>query len=153
MPQYSQSSLSGPSQPPRPANPEKMPTVTSTVVRRVAAVMLAVAGILHLVLVPEYLAEKPWLGILFVVAAVLTVGAAGWLWWRPSVSAWLVGAAVSAGMIVGFILSRTVGLLGYVSSDWAEGIPSLLVEAVFLIIAAVQLPALIRGRRTDRGPT
>lgn len=138
------------SQSPRPVGLAKTSAATSTVLRRVAAVALAAAGILHLVLVPEYLAEKPWLGISFLVAVPLTVGAAGLLWWRPNVSAWLVGAAISAGMIAGFVLSRTVGLFGYASTDWAEGIPSLLVEAVFLILAGIQLPPLIRGRGTDR---
>ena len=147
MPQYS-------SQPPRPAGSTATSAATTSIVlRRVAAVMLAAAGILHLILIPEYLAEKPWLGISFVAAVPLTLGAAGWLWWRPKVTAWIIGAAVSAGMVAGFVLSRTVGLFGYTSSDWAEGIPSLLVETVFLVIAAVQLPTAIRGRGADRAST
>lgn len=103
--------------------------------RRIAAVMLGAAGVLHLVLVPEYVAEKPWLGILFILAVPLTLGPAAWLWRRRSMTAWLVGAGVASAMILAYILSRTVGLMGYTSSDWAEGIPALIVEAIFLVIA------------------
>lgn len=133
----------------RPAGSARTTAATSAVLRRAAAVALAAAGVLHLVLVPEYFAEKPWLGISFIIAVPLTVGAAGWLWWRPNVSAWLIGAVVSAGMITGFVLSRTVGLFGYASADWVEGIPSLLVEAAFLVVAGIQVPPLIRGRGID----
>lgn len=40
---------------------------------------------------------------------------------------------------MGFLLSRTVGLLGYTSADWAEGIPSVAVELLFLVLAGVAL--------------
>lgn len=129
-----------------------LPTSPSRLSRRVAAAMVAAAGLLHLGLVPEYLAEAPFLGVSFLIAAPLT----GWVAWRlwrvEDLPAWLLGSVVSAGMIAGFVLSRTVGLFGYSSADWAEGIPSLLVEAAFLSLAARSLPALLspRPRVTSR---
>lgn len=108
-----------------------MPATTRTI-PRAAAVAVALAGVLHLVLVPEYLAELPWLGVSFLVAAAGTGWAAYRLWRRDDPAAWAVGAALSAGMIVGFLLSRTVGLFGYLSPDVAEGVPALLVELAFL---------------------
>lgn len=104
--------------------------------RRVAAGLVGAAGLLHLVLVPEYLAEAPLLGVSFLLAAVLTGWAAVQLWRGEHPAAWLVGAAVTAGMVGGFLLSRTVGMFGYSSTDWTEGIPSLLVEIAFLALAA-----------------
>jgi hypothetical protein len=114
--------------------------------------MIAAAGLLHLVLVPEYLAEAPFLGVLFLIAAPLTGWAAWRLWRGEDLAAWLLGSAVSAGMIAGFVASRTVGLFGYSSADWAEGIPALLVEAIFLALAARHLPVLLsrQSRRTSR---
>ncbi|WP_245160813.1 hypothetical protein [Blastococcus sp. CT_GayMR16] len=128
------------------------PTAASSSVtsRRVAAAAIAAAGILHLVLVPEYLAEAPLIGVLFLASAPLTGWAAWRLWRREDLPAWLLGAAVSAGMIGGFLLSRTVGFFGYSSAEWAEGIPSLLVEGVFLAIAARHVPKLLsRSRATS----
>lgn len=120
-------------------------TQVGSISRRVAAVMIAAAGVLHLILVPEYLAEEPFLGILFLLAAPVTGWAAWRLWRGENLPAWLLGAAVAAGMIGGFLASRTIGLFGYTSTDWAEGIPSLLVEAVFLVLAVRHL---LSQRRT-----
>lgn len=72
------------------------------------------------------------------VAAVL-IAAAG-----------LLGAALAGGMIVGFVASRTVGLFGYSSDEWAEGIPSLVVQTTFLALAAryvLQRRATTGGRQ------
>lgn len=126
----------------RPTAPS--PSVTA---RRVAAAAIAAAGLLHLVLVPEYLAEAPLIGVLFLVSAPLTGWTAWRLWRREDLPAWLLGVAVAAGMIGGFGLSRTVGLFGYSSGEWAEGIPALLVEGVFLAIAARRVPTLLSRRR------
>lgn len=128
------------------------PAPSALVSRRSGAAMIAAAGLLHLVLVPEYLAEAPFLGVLFLIAAPLTGWVAWRLWRADDVPAWLLGSAVSAGMIAGFVASRTVGLFGYSSADWAEGIPSLLVEAAFLALAARSLPALLsrQSRSTPR---
>lgn len=115
------------------------PDRSSRILPRAAALLLAAAGALHLVLVPEYLAEAPVIGILFLLAVPLTVGPALLIWRSSPRAAWLVGAAVSAGMVAGFVLSRTVGLLGYRSDDWVEGVPSLAVEVLFVALAGVYL--------------
>lgn len=130
------------------------PPTSSSMSRRVGAALVAAAGLLHLVLVPEYLAEAPFIGLLFLTAAPLTGWAAWRLWRGDNLPAWLLGSAVSAGMIAGFVASRTVGLFGYSSADWAEGIPSLLVEAVFLVVAVSQVRGLLsrQPRRASARP-
>ncbi len=114
--------------------------------RRTAAVAVAAAGGLHLVLVPEYLAELPWLGVSFLVAGAATGCAAYRLWRSDDTRAWILAVLVSGGMILGFVSSRTLGLFGYGSADWAEGIPSLLVEVVVLALFA-RRAAVMGGRR------
>lgn len=113
-------------------------------IRRTAAVAVALAGILHLVLVPEYLAELPWLGVSFLVAAAGTGWAASRLWRRDDPAAWVVGTLLSAGMILGFLISRTVGLFGYLSPDLAEGVPALVVEGAFLGLIAYRTATAAR---------
>lgn len=128
-----------------PTRPEDAATApTAALSRRVAAVLVAVAGLLHLILVPEYLAEAPLLGVSFLAGAAVTAWAAMRLWRADDLPAWLIGAAVAAGMLLGFLASRTVGLFGYASAEWAEGVPSLVVEAAFLTLAARRVPALLR---------
>lgn len=127
-------------------------------VRWAAALLLVTAGVIHLLLVPEYLAEAPVIGVLFVLAVPATVLPAVGIVRGGGRTAWLLGSLVSAGMIVGFVLSRTVGLLGYWSEDVAEGIPALAVEGVFLLLAATQVSRLARtpaaaAGRLSRSPT
>lgn len=111
--------------------------------RRIASALITGAGVIHLVLAPEYLAETPWIGVLFVLAVPLTGGVA-WRLWRTEDApedalGWLIGTALAVGMTAGFVLSRTVGLLGYTSDDWAEGIPALVLQVGFLVFAAARL--------------
>ncbi|MFE1308448.1 hypothetical protein [Streptomyces sp. NPDC058755] len=78
-----------------------------------------------------------YIGVLFAVgsAAMLVVAVALVTVRRPMV-AWATGALASLGMIVGFLLSRTVGLPnGYYESGWEApyGPLSLLVEGVFIL--------------------
>lgn len=110
--------------------------------RRSAGVLIAASGLVHLVLVPEYLAEAPLIGVLFALAVPLT-GAVTWRLWRTEDAAgWLAGTALAVGMTAGFVLSRTVGLFGYTSNDWVEGIPSLALQIGFVALAAEGLRSL-----------
>ncbi|MFD0211161.1 hypothetical protein ACFVH9_19045 [Streptomyces hirsutus] len=92
---------------------------------------------LHTLLVPDHLEEKFYIGILFAVgSAVMLVVAIALVVAKRPLAAWLTGAIVSTGMIVGFVLSRTVGLpFGYYESGWEPpyGPLSLLVEGLFVL--------------------
>ena len=51
---------------------------------------------------------------------------------------WALGVAISAGMAIGFLLSRTVGLPGFHESEWElSGLVSLALEAGFIGLAAL----------------
>ena len=93
--------------------------------------------VLHGLLVPDHLEEKFYIGVLFALgSAVMLVVAAALVTLRRPMAAWLTGALVSFGMIVGFVLSRTVGLPdGYYESGWESpyGPLSLLVEGLFIL--------------------
>lgn len=126
--------------PPEGASTKSLP------LRRTASVAIAIAGLLHLILVPEYLKEAWPLGISFLLSAFITGWVAVVLWRQDRRVAWVVGALTSAGIILGFVLSRTVGLLGYRSSEWAEGIPSVLAEIAFLGLRVRRAAPRPRGR-------
>ncbi|MGW1893681.1 hypothetical protein ACWCP6_26035 [Streptomyces sp. NPDC002004] len=117
-----------------------MTSETTSIAWRGAAVCCALANaVVHLLLVPDHLEEMFYVGVLFLVGSVimLAAGAGIALSARPVV-AWLVGAAVSLGMIVGFVLSRTVGLPGYHEQGMEPpyGALALIAEAGFLLAFA-----------------
>ena len=117
-------------------------------VRGVAIAMIVVEVVIHADLTPIALRAVPYVGVLFIVAIVLLSGAAVSLLWRRSrVIGWSLGAAVCAGMLLAFILSRTVGLPGYHetwTSDSGLGIVSLPPELI-VIAAAMTAVRLRRG--------
>ncbi len=110
--------------------------------RALGAAALAATGLLHLVLAPEYLDEKAYIGVLFIAGGLVSIALAAAIVFRDDRRALILGALVASGMGVGFILSRTVGLPGYHESEWeVSGLISLALEA------AVVLSAMRSGRR------
>ncbi|HWK28723.1 MAG TPA: hypothetical protein VNS09_19320 [Solirubrobacter sp.] len=98
-----------------------------------AAALLAATGALHLILAPEYLGEKAYVGVLFILGGLGSLAVAARLWTRHDRVTWALGALIATGMAVGFILSRTVGLPGFHESEWElSGIVSVLLEAGFI---------------------
>jgi hypothetical protein len=112
----------------------------SPTTRKLCAAALAVVGVIHLVLAPEYFQEQAYLGVLFVAGGLFEAFLAVRLWRADDVPAWLLGALTMAGMGIGFVLSRTVGLPGFHESEWElSGIVALVLEVAFVAAAAVAL--------------
>jgi hypothetical protein len=121
----------------------------SLVCRGAGSAALVGAGLLHLFITPEYLKEKLYIGVLFGLSVPLCFGLAVWLWRRDNKRAWLAGSLLCAGMILGFLLSRTVGLPGFDESGvwehWTEGFPALAAEFGFLGLAAAAIGGASRS--------
>ena len=123
--------------------------MTTPSLRRTAAVLIAGVGALHLVLAPEYMGEQLYVGVLFLLGAAASALVAVRLWQRDDARAWLLGALVSAGMLGGFLLSRTTGLPGFHETEWElSGIVSMLLEAAYLGVFVRALRPLRRGLAT-----
>jgi hypothetical protein len=127
--------------------------------RWLAAAAIEGVIVIHLWLTPMHLTEKLYIGVLFAVGnGLLLVGLALLFSRRRQTAGWLLSAAVCAGELVGFVLSRTVGLPMDYHGTWLSeredylGLASLLCEVIVLAVAAVQLRgvALRRGRRGFR---
>ncbi len=110
------------------------PRFTQGSLRGGAAACALLSAVAHLLLAPEHIREVPYIGVLFVVGAVVLLASAGALAWRNALPAWLTGALVSGGMIVGFALSRTVGLPDYKEEGWDApyGVICMIAEVLFL---------------------
>ena len=122
--------------------------MTSPTTRKLAAAALAAVGVIHLILSPEYLSEQAYIGALFIAGGLFMCGLAVALWRTDNVPSWLLGALTMAGMGIGFVLSRTVGLPGFHESEWElSGLLCLVLEAGFVAVAArALLPAGERRR-------
>jgi hypothetical protein len=117
----------------------------SQTTRRLGAGALAAVGAIHLVLAPEYFGEQAYIGVLFVLGGIALLAFAARLWRSDDVPSWLLGALTMAGMGLGFVLSRTVGLPGFHESEWElSGVVALVLEVGFVGAAA---KALVAGPR------
>ena len=115
---------------------------TSVVIRRTGALLLALTGVLHLFLVPEYLEEASTIGVLFVIGGAAAIALGAWLWFADHEVAWWTGMLIALGMVTGFLLSRTVGLLGFHEAEWeGSGILSIVLE---LGVVATYVTARLR---------
>src|SRR3954464_12658177 len=113
----------------------------SPTIRKISAAALAVVGVIHLILSPEYLSEQTYIGVLFIAGGLFLCALAVALWRVDNVPSWLLGAPTMAGMGIGYVLSRTTGLPGLKETEWElSGIVCLVLEAGF-VAAAVAAPS------------
>ena len=124
----------------------------STKTKKCAAAAIGATGLIHLVLAPEYFGEQPSVGVLFLGGAAVCGYVAAKLWrGRDTAVDWSLGALTAAGMFVGFVLSRTVGLPGFHESEWElSGIVSMLLEAGFVGAAVAALSRTPQASRSGR---
>ncbi|OBF63313.1 hypothetical protein A5753_12405 [Mycobacterium sp. 852002-51971_SCH5477799-a] len=93
-------------------------TLTSILVRLGLAVSLTISAASHAYLYVHGYRHIPMIGtafliqasLSFAVALLIVIGGPGWLRWA--------GAALAAGSLVAFVMSRTVGLSGFLERGW-----------------------------------
>ena len=117
--------------------------------RWAAAVLLLVTSGTHVPLIPEHLEEAPYVGVLFILLAVVSVVLAALvvLWDTPLV--WTASGVTTLLAVVAFLLSRTVGLpeIGDDIGNWTEplGFPAVGAESLTTVVTLAVL-----CRRADR---
>src|SRR3954467_13181870 len=125
------------------------------VARAVAIVGLAGVALIHLLDAIDKFQETPYLGWMYVGLIIACLATAGVLIRANLREAWLAALALPASALIGFTLTRTVGLPqahGDVG-NWSEplGLASLFVEATLIALAGYVLAALNPVRlRADR---
>jgi hypothetical protein len=96
--------------------------------------LIVIVGLIHLINSPGDLEEGAYTGVLYLAnffgALLAAIGI-----YRGRRWGWSLGALLSGGAFVMYVISRTVGLPGLaVEEEWLEplGVLSLLVEALFI---------------------
>lgn len=110
--------------------------------------LIIVTGVLHFIEAPEYFEETAYMGVLFVLNGTGALAAAYGIYKRQNWG-WLLGLLIAGGSIIGYALSRTVGLPNIAVKEWFEtiGILSLVVEGLFVLLA---LKTLTAGAQTQK---
>jgi hypothetical protein len=123
--------------------------IPAAVIRVGAAVCLATSGYLHAQLYLHGYRVIPVIGPAFLLQASGSLAVAVLLAVSGPVVLRLGAAALAAGALVGFALSRTTGIFGFVERGFSpapQALLSLLAEVAVLLLLAVPL----RGRLTAR---
>ncbi|MDT5181163.1 MAG: hypothetical protein QOJ95_5361 [Mycobacterium sp.] len=116
------------------------------VLRMVIAASLAVSGVSHANLYANGYNQIPTIGpafllqasVFFAVAALVLVGGPDWLVWTAAV--------LAAGALGAFVLSRTVGIAGFIEVGW-DPAPHALLSVVSEVVTLFACAGWWFGRR------
>ncbi|WP_406817002.1 hypothetical protein [Mycobacterium sp. M23085] len=129
-------------------------TLTSILVRLGLAASLTISAASHAYLYVHGYQHVPTIGTAFLaqasmsfaIALLILIGGPGWLRWA--------GAAVAAGSLVAFVMSRTVGLSGFSERGW-EPAPyaavSVAAEVLTVVLWALGGRLRLPGAQTTSG--
>jgi len=111
--------------------------------RWAAAALLLVTSGTHVPLIAEHLAEAPYVGVLFIALSVVGVVVAALLVAWDTATVWALSGLVTLLAVIGFVVSRTVGL-PQISDDignWTDplGYPAVASEVLATLVAALVL--------------
>lgn len=130
-------------------------SVGDSVAARLAGIgLLAAIVIVHLEDIRDKFEEVPYLGVGYVLVIGACLLAAGLLAQRNPVwraRGWMIGGATAALTLLGFVLTRTVGLPAATEDigNWSEtlGVWSMITEGAMVLLSGV---ALSTSRRSSR---
>ena len=98
--------------------------------------LILATGVIHLIDAPSSFDDARYKGILFVANGAAAFVSALGIYRGARTWGWGLGALVAGGALIGYVISRTVGLPGLEPDVWLEplGVLSLVVEAAFLVV-------------------
>jgi hypothetical protein len=102
----------------------------------ISIVVVLGMGVIHLVLAPQEFEETPYVGILFVAHSLAALIAAIGIYRGARIWGWGLGLFIAAGAVIGYVISRTVGLPGMEIEEWFQplGMLALVLELSFVVL-------------------
>jgi hypothetical protein len=118
--------------------------------RLIGAILLIMIGVIHLLIIRPGFHLQEYLGILFIVEVVAAFVSALWIGIQDSSMGWLLGGVAALAPLVGYIVTRTIGLPGIPLLPWMvpTGLLSLVVEAIVVVLAISVLAQRLSPRPT-----
>ena len=125
--------------------------VRDGIARTVAVIGLAGVALIHLLDLPGKFQETPYLAWLYIALILGCLAVAAALVRSSDARAWKAAALLPLGAIVGYTLTRTIGLPQAMDDigNWTEplGLASLFVEGSLVALAVAMLTSLSGSRR------
>ena len=125
--------------------PESRTHLDQHLARRAAvAIGLLSIVVIHALDVPGKMQELPYVAWMFIGLVVASLVVAEGLLRKDDLRLWLAAGALAASAVLGYAVSRTVGLPGDLGGDkgnWAEplGLASLVVEGIVVLLVVGRL--------------
>ena len=134
--------------------------VEDALARAVAIGALVSIALIHVLQLPDAFAAIGYLGALFIAAIATSLVLAAVFTRTSSDLAWVAAGGLAGLILIGYVLSRSVGLPGFTDDvgEWSEtlGLASMVVESLLVFLAAAVLVSRRQpvGRAADAtGPT
>jgi len=101
-----------------------------------------VSGLIHLYSAPDELKDTPYMGILFLLFFLGAVISSVGIHRRSALWGWGLGGLLAVGAIVGYLVSRTVGMPAAEVEAWGPPIAyfCFALELLFIVLAIRERP-------------
>jgi hypothetical protein len=106
----------------------------------IGIIVILITGLIHLYNAPGEFQDAPYMGVLFFVFFLSSIVSAIGIYRGELLWGWILGGLLSIGAIVGYLISRTVGMPISGVEDWGPPLAyfSIFLELIFfaLILAS-----------------
>jgi hypothetical protein len=113
--------------------------VDDAIARAVAIGGLVAIALIHVLQLPAAFAAIGYLGALFIAAIVACLGLAAVMTRTSDDRAWTASGGLAALILLGYVISRTIGLPGFTDDigEWSEtlGLASMVAEGFVVFVA------------------
>lgn len=113
------------------------------ILRWAGATLIFLVGGAHLLISGEHFLAESYLGVLFLLNFFGSVLVAFGLYWSGNRWSWLLGDLICGGALVGFLVSRAVGLPGFTEQvgRWFSiaGLLTLMIEVAFVSLSLLTM--------------
>ena len=132
--------------------------MNDAIARIVAIGGLVAIALIHMLQLPDAFEEAGYLGGLFIAAVAASLTLAAVMTRTSDDRAWLAAGGLAGLILLGYVLSRSVGLPGFTDDvgEWSEvpGLASMVAESLLGIVAvAVLVPRRMPLRRASTAPS
>ena len=111
----------------------------------IAIVIILASGVIHLYNAPGEFQDAPYMGILFFLFFLASIVSAYGIYRGELLWGWVLGGLLAVGAIVGYLISRTVGMPISGIEDWGPPLAyfSIFLELVFFAPFMLSKPAYL----------